>query len=73
MRSHLQDMNRSYLKDRFENKFSREGKLAPEKKVVVTELALDHWLAQNFNLSIDNMPPYRPQHIPVSFDINKIL
>ncbi|CDW86062.1 tpr domain containing protein [Stylonychia lemnae] len=50
--------------DRKELKFGAEGQLGADKKVVVTELALDHWLAQNYNLNIDSIPPYRPQHIP---------
>lgn len=46
-------MNKGYLKDRYDLKFGREGKIPQDKKIVVTEIALDHWLAQSFNLSID--------------------
>eukprot|EP00347_Sterkiella_histriomuscorum_P021543 403333609 len=62
------EMNKGYLKDRFDQKFSKEGRLSMDKKVVVTEVGLDHWLAQNFNLSIDQMPPYRPHNIPQDFN-----
>ena len=43
-----------------------DGTIPLDKHMIVTEFSLDHWLAQNFKLNIDLIPPVRPSHIPVS-------
>lgn len=34
-----------YLKERFDRKFGKEGLIPENRKVVITEHGLDHWLA----------------------------
>jgi hypothetical protein len=45
----------------------RDGIIPADRKMVVTEYSLDHWLAQSFKLNLESIPPVRPSHIPVTF------
>lgn len=57
--------NREYLKERETNKLSKDLNISHNMKVVITDTGLDHWLAQQYNLTLDTIPPTRPQNIPV--------
>lgn len=41
-------------------------------KLVPTEEMLDDWLAQSLNVSLNNIPPYKPHHMPKkAYDVLK--
>lgn len=53
-----------YLKGVKEGDFGRDGPITDGTKLIVTKYALFHWLAQQYNFSIDTIPTKRPQNLP---------
>lgn len=56
--------------DKVEQKLSSEG-----KKVIVNDYSVAHWIAQTYNLDINNMPNLRPSHLnshPQAFEELKL-
>lgn len=62
----MQDANLAYAKDRFNN-IHANPPIPGDKKMIVTEFSLDHWLAQTYNLTLNTIPALRPSHIPVTY------